>query len=1677
MGSGRRMCRTQIWLLAFLIFSSLTSLADGSPLKVMSAPNLLRVGTAENIFVECQDCNGGDIRVEVRVMNHPTKTNLLASTSVTLTSAKNFQELAQIKIPTGDFSKDPNMKQYVYLQAQFPDRLLEKVVLVSFQSGYIFIQTDKTLYTPNSKVNYRMFAMTPGMEPVERTDASIVIEIVTPDGIITPHVPVSLESGIRSGAYQLGEIVSLGLWKVVAKFNNNPQQSYSAEFEVKEYVLPSFEVKLTPGSPYFCVDSQELTVNIEATYLFGEEVDGTAYVIFGVMYEGQKKSFPSSLQRVPIDRGMGESKLERQHITQTFQNISDLVGYSIYVVVSVLTGNGGEMVEAELTTIQIVTSPYIIRFKNSPRYFKPGMPFDVVIEVVNPDGTPAEKVAVVVDPGEVQGCTTDNGMARLSINTEERVEELEITAKTIVSGNSQATATMKALPHKSNSYIHIGGISDAKLGDNLKINLHLNQHQNVQNHITYLILSRGQLVKYGNYKRGQLIAMTVTVTKNMLPSFRIIAYYFTNDNEVVSDSVWVDVENSCMGSLKLEISRPLAFYEPRKTFNLKVTGDPGATVGLVAVDKGVYVLNNKHRLTQKKVWDIVEKYDAGCTPGGGKDSMGVFYDAGLLFESSTATGTPNRLGLKCEAPSRRKRATTILDIRTGLVSQYKEKKQRDCCLDGMRDTPLSYNCKRRSEYIVDGAACVEAFLHCCREMESQQAERKHGRLLLARSGKDEDYTDSNDIISRTKFPESWLWSDIKLPDCPQQTPNCGTTSKEAKIPLKDSITTWQLTGISLSRTHGICVADPLKVVVRKNFFIDLRLPYSAVRREQLEIKAILHNYSPDNRKRVRVDLIEKQHVCSSASMRGRYRQEVKVEPESTLSVPFVIIPMKEGQRHIEVKAVVKESGLSDGIEKNLLVVPEGILTKSLKRVTLNPAKNGVDGQQEEIMNSEIPEKDLVPGSPTSTEISVTGREQMSALVENALSGKSLGTLIKQPSGCGEQNMITMTLPVIATMYLDKTNQWETVGFEKRDEALQHIKTGYQNELAYHKNDGSFAVFPDHKSSTWLTAYVAKVFAMASHLVAVQSKVICDAVKFLIDNTQQPDGVFREVGTIIHGEMIGDVRGTDSDASLTAFCLIAMQESRTLCTATVDGFKDSIDKAVAYLEGRQHNLTNSYAAVMTSYALANENKLDRQILSKFNSSESTHWPVRDTHLFTLEATAYALLALVKDKDFENAKPVVRWFNQQQIDGRGYGSTQATIMVYQAIAEYWTSANEEEYELKVDIVLSQKIKPVKFHFNRENHYATKTSKLKSINQNVAVIANGTGEATVKMVSLYYALPKEKESDCQKFNLSVKLVPEKMDEDEKIYKLIIEVLYKDMERDATMSIVDIGLLTGFTVNTDDLKTLSKGHARTIAQYEMNTALSERGSLIIYLDKVSHTQPDEIAFRIHQTLKVGVLQPAAVSVYEYYDINTITVQTPCVKFYHPERRDGKLLRLCANDECTCAEENCSMQKMEKISNDERTNKACETRLDGKIDFVYKVRVEHFTNNFSTDIYTMRVVEVIKGASYDECHHHRQPGGFMPDTPGTCDVGPLGKLRQFLSYKHCRVALNLKIGKTYLIMGMAGNIVIDKEESSYLYVLGEKTWIEYWPTEEECLTVEHRHTCLGMEELVKDYTINGCRQ
>ncbi|KAL0202472.1 hypothetical protein M9458_000490, partial [Cirrhinus mrigala] len=57
---------------------------------------------------------------------------------------------------------------------------------------------------------------------------------------------------------------------------------------------------------------------------------------------------------------------------------------------------------------------------------------------------------------------------------------------------------------------------------------------------------------------------------------------------------------------------------------------------------------------------------------------------------------------------------------------------RKCCVDGMRDNKLGYTCERRATYIVDGQDCVQAFLHCCHDVESHSMEAGEEEMILAR---------------------------------------------------------------------------------------------------------------------------------------------------------------------------------------------------------------------------------------------------------------------------------------------------------------------------------------------------------------------------------------------------------------------------------------------------------------------------------------------------------------------------------------------------------------------------------------------------------------------------------------------------------------------------------------------------------------------------------------------------------------------------------------------------------------------------------------------------------------------------------------------------------------------------------------------------------------------------------
>ncbi|XP_040272011.1 A.superbus venom factor 1-like [Bufo bufo] len=1553
-------------------------------------PNVLRVDTEETIIV---DGHGSALDAEIIVQDFPQKKSILALSKVSVNSNNRYIGDVKLTIPSNRLEKYTNRKQFVYVTVKSAACSLEKVVLVNFQSGYIFIQTDKPIYTPESKVLYRIFTVNPELKPVSKP---VITELLTPNNVIVENnvnYP-NRKTGIISYSYKLTDLVSFGLWTISAKFDNTLTK-YTTQFEVKEYVQPSFEIKVTTPQKFFYFKDNELRVDITATYLHGEPVKGNSFVLFGLKRDNEKKSLPNTLRRVDIDEGEGFAILKREDLVKYFYEERDMLQWTLFVSVTVITDSGSDMVEYELDNIFIVESPYKILYTKTSKFFRPGMPFDLKVFVTNPDGSPAHRVPVVAEPGGSRGTTLEDGTTRLTLNTLPDINLLQITVSTIdekIPKEKQASATMVASAYRSTggNYLYLSVIGkELKPGENAIINFIIRNNDNaVQNqisHFNYVIMNKGRIMKVGTQARvkGQpLVTMVLPITEEFIPSFRILAYYTLTtgaDREIVADSVWIDVKDTCMGTLVItgDKYKDNAVQQPGALMKLKLQADHKATVGLVAVDKGVYEINNKLKISQRKIWDLVEKYDIGCTPGSGANAPGVFYDAGLALQTSFQMTTSERSESLCQPNLKRRRRSSRLVI-----------------------------------------------------LEPKK--------IVFKSGYEDETFIDDEIITRTEFPESWLWRIEEMNEAPDAK---GISTKTLPIILKDLITTWEVLAVSLSDSKGICVSKPHNIEVRKIFFIDLKLPYSVVRNEQVEIRAILYNYDTFKHK-VRVHWTYNENFCSLSTAKKKFRQEVEIQPSSSVVVPFIIIPLTLGNHDIEVKATSEY--LSDGVNKKLFVVPEGKrLTQTVKSVVLEPGLNG--GVQEELISVVNP-PNIVPNTQVDTIITIQGNP-ISEVVEESIDGVNLDHLIKAPGGSGEGNMLTITTSLIATHYLDFSNQWNRLGFLRRKQAIQYIKNGVARQLTYVKADGSYGAWANTPSSTWLTAYVVKVFSLASSLVDIQQNVICDPVKWLILNKQNPDGKFREDFHVYHQEMVGGITkgAVELDSRLTAFVLISLVTGEVTCNDQINFLPRNIEKAVQYLNDHYHSLKKPYSIAITSYALAKAGKLEDSRILMAASTGSTHWEEPGSRFLTLEATSYALLTLLKLKEFEKAGLLVKWLTEQRYYGEILGSTQSTMMQFEALAQYQMDVPAfKDLDMDVSLKHPKIFERTYYRLSLENALVARSRQINELGD-VIVTAKGKGKATLTVLSIYYVFETEKEKKCNNFDLSVTIQEEPdFKKPEGAYSTVsVTICTRFLKNhDATLSIIDMSMMTGFKPDINELNKLKREVDTYISNFEINT-----GTLILYIDTIPHKEDKCLKLHLHQYFKVGLIQPGYITVHDYY-----SPENQCTKPYHVNAGNKLLGKICKGDMCRCAD-NCFMQQQQQQQLDNvnvpyRYAKACESTVD----YVFKATLMDIESNGNYDTYVMKITKAIKEST---------------------DTGVANEKRNFISHAKCNKALNLKRGRDYVIWGSSKDLWTTA--NGYAYMISQDTWIEFWPSDRDCQKTEFEKLCDEFFHFNEELEINGC--
>lgn len=278
---------------------------------------------------------------------------------------------------------------------------------------------------------------------------------------------------------------------------------------------------------------------------------------------------------------------------------------------------------------------------------------------------------------------------------------------------------------------------------------------------------------------------------------------------------------------------------------------------------------------------------------------------------------------------------------------------------------------------------------------------------------------------------------------------------------------------------------------------------------------------------VTMDNIDKEYEFTEATNEVEEKSSDEIRRVKRVSIPanngvtvsFMIRPKKVGDITLKITALSPLAG--DTIHQKLKVEPEGVTQFENRAVFIN-LQNKTDHSQE--LKVDIPTE------------AVSDSEYIEFSVVGDLLGptiKNLDNLVRMPYGCGEQNMVNFVPNILVVKYLEVTNRKMPAVVAK---AKKFMEVGYQRELSYKHDDGSYSAFgkSDASGSTWLTAYVVRSFHQAAKYTDVDPKVILKGLDFLASK-QKDNGEFPEVGKLVD-------YANQNALGLTSFVLIAFFEN-------------------------------------------------------------------------------------------------------------------------------------------------------------------------------------------------------------------------------------------------------------------------------------------------------------------------------------------------------------------------------------------------------------------------------------------------------------------------------------------------------------------------------------------------------
>ncbi|XP_053181385.1 complement C5 [Scomber japonicus] len=1625
----------------------------------------------------------------------PDHTELLREV-VTLNQQNQHQAAARVRLFPGQLGKGVN---HVILHVQSAEINQHLSLAVSRTNGFMFIQTDKPLYTPEQGVKVRAFSMNQELRPANR---SVFLTFKDPDLKTVDIVEmIDVNNGIPSmqNPFKIPVKPKLGIWTIEAAYSDDFTTTAKADFEVKEYVLPSFSIVVEPEVNFISYGSfSRFTFKVSARYFHGAPVaNGEVFLRYG--YVGKKDApfiIPNSVTRDRLSSsGELDVTLNMEAVLSKHdgpKDLNSLVGKFLYIAVLLQEDTGGISQEAEFAGVKFVKSPYSLSLVSTPLFIKPGLPYNILVLVKDHLDKPVSNIRVrLVErqlfrrgrDGEDMPCPDSarshtDGLAVFICNAPSEAVKAVLKFETddiTLPAASQASLTLEASAYHSPNqrYLYI----DPPLPGR---GLQVGQYASIKVYsatpsyipvttLSFLILSKGKVVDFGSMKFASATdnkqVLRFQVTSAMVPSIRVLVYYILfgeGTSELVADSIWLDVRDKCVSGLQTDLSFAARDYKPKQNLRLDITTNQEGLVALSAVDSALYTMRPNYQDPVTKVLRHIEQSDQGCGGGGGKDSADVFRLAGLTF-STNANAHPSATNEACTAAVRSKRALSDED-------KMKKAKSfgplKSCCEHGMRYIPKSVTCRDFARQAFRKyPRCQEAFRLCCEYIQQHLDQEQN--LILGRHDLGADFDEAPSLV-RSYFPESWLWE--------VQRASPGQQSVSRALP--DSLTTWEIKAVGMFKT-GMCVSEPVKVPVKLPLSVDVPLPYQVVRGEQLELRGSVYNQLVDVTKYCvtltvgpEICLLQSQPAPGGAGLHSTACEWSSLHPGDVRKVSFTLMGLEHGE-HTLTFTLRTRNGRKDVLEKKLRVVPEGVRQEDYSGGRLDP--QGIYGSEKrsvELRNR--PPPNIVPKTSVDRVLTINGDvvgEVLSVMNEP----EGLRQLVNLPAGSAEAELGGLLPLVHLYRYLETTMSWGVLGtdIKKNSRDLkQKIREGVVSMSSFRGVDSSYSMWTKREASTWLTALAVKTLSVVDQVVIVDHQDLSESVSWLM-SVQKPDGSFTEKSSFKPNKILAEgTDAVDQSVYLTSFVLIALKRATSIKDPILQlrdpilqlrSHDNSMSLAADYIS--QHALTvkSVYVRAVAAYAMTlhdpNSVMSSQLITSLENLAKQKGHPAvlrywQETNVaadwlkpdqssgLTVETTAYVLLTVLLKGRIPYASPILAWLTQDQHYGEGFYSVQDTVLTLEAVTEYSRIIPRAVLNQDIRIRYRRKGSLGDVQLTQTRPVASPTQ-VKETDDIIVSTGYGRGVSNVKLRTVYYQTAPTSLS-CN-FDLSVEVVGRDANPSLRTPHLRACAKYKpppnEVFTESSLTVMEIQLPTGVEAHLEDLRQFRDAMEPMISHYELQGT-----TVVIQMDTVPSDDFLCVGFRIRTGFRVGAASESLLTVYEPQDKGSV-----CTKqFSHQEQ---KLQRLCVADQCQCMAAACATYRGQvdaTLTSAKRQAETCEPHVK----YAYKLKVKSSTSEGDYMTFSATVVEILKNTD-------KELEAVSPDS----EVDLIKKIT-------CS-SVEIQTGKQYLVMGSRGSEVTLSDSYKYRLPLDSEALVELWPT--DCSSPECADFIAQLDEYALDLQLLGC--